>query len=119
MSLILVPVWLLLQVQPGNDTELVHAGNPIYADAIRSGFHADGATIKFPGPILKDGLDASQQHEVLLKLSGSSTALADLLRDSVTAPFLLKVRDRKMTDATVRIEISGSSSAKRRRAGGP
>ncbi|MGD0043783.1 MAG: hypothetical protein ABSE84_25825, partial [Isosphaeraceae bacterium] len=103
MSLILVPVWLLLQVQPGNDTEPVHAGNPVYVDAIRSGFHADGATIRFPGPILKDGLDANQQHAALLKLSGSERALADLLRDSVTAPFLLKVRDQKMTDATVRI----------------
>ena len=103
MSLILVPVWLLLQVQPGNDMEPVHAGNPVYVDAIRSGFHADGATIRFPGPILKDGLDANQQHAALLKLSGSERALADLLRDSVTAPFLLKVRDQKMTDATVRI----------------
>ena len=103
MSLILVPVWLLLQVQPGNDMEPVHAGNPVYVDAIRSGFHADGATIRFPGPILKDGLDANQQHAALLKLSGSERALADLLRDSVTAPFLLKARDQKMTDATVRI----------------
>ena len=103
MSLILVPVWLLLQVQPGNNTEPVHAGNPVYVDALRSGFHADGATIRFPGPILKDGLDANQQHAALLKLSGSERALADLRRDSVTAPFLLKVRDRKMTDATVRI----------------
>lgn len=103
MSLILVPVWLLLQVQPGTDTEPAHAGNPVYVDALRSGFHADGATIRFPGPILKDGLDANQQHAALLKLSGSERALADLLRDSVTAPFLLKVRDRKMTDATVRI----------------
>jgi len=103
MILILVPVWLLLQVQPGNDMEPVHEGNPVYVDAIRSGFHADGATIRLPGPILKDGLDANQQHAALLKLSGSERALADLLRDSVTAPFLLKVRDQKMTDATVRI----------------
>jgi hypothetical protein len=103
MNLILVSVWLLLQVQPGNDMEPVHAGNPVYVDAIRSGFHADDVTIRFPGPILKDGLDANQQHAALLKLSGSERALADLLRDSVTAPFLLKVRDQKMTDATVRI----------------
>ena len=68
-----------------------------------SGFHADGATIRLPGPILKDGLDAGQQHAALLKLSGSERALADLLRDSVTAPFLLKVRDQKTTDATVRM----------------
>ena len=103
MCLYLVPVWLLLQVQPGNDAEPVHAGNPVYADAIRSGFHADGATIKLPEPILRDGFDVSRQHEALLKLSGSATALSDLLRDSVTAPFLLKVHDQKTTDATVRI----------------
>ena len=70
---------------------------------LRSGFKADGATIKFPGPILKDGLDAGQQHAALLKLSGSEQALADLLRDSVTAPFILKVHDQKTTDATIRM----------------
>ena len=103
MSLILVPVWLLLQVQPGNEREPVHARNPVYVEAIRSGFHADGATVKLPGPILKDGLDADQQHAALLELTGSEKALSDLLRDSVTAPFLLKVRDQKTTDATVRV----------------
>ena len=103
MSLILLPVWLLLQVQPGNDTEPVHARNPVYADAIGTGFHANGTTFKFPGPILKDGLDANQQHAALLELSGSEKALSDLLRTSVTAPFLLKVSDQKATDATVRI----------------
>src|SRR4029077_14600397 len=30
-------------------------------------------------------------------------ALADLLRDSVTAPFILKPRDQKTTEATVRM----------------
>ena len=103
MSLILIPALLLLQVQPGNDTEPVHKANPVYADAIRAGFHAHGATIRLPVPILKDGLDADQQHATLLKLAGSERALADLLRDSVTAPFLLKVRDQKTTDATIRI----------------
>ena len=103
MRLILVLLWLLLLAKPGTDTEPIHARNPVYAEAIRSGFHADGATIKLPGSILKDGFDADQQHAVLLELCGSERAVADLLRDSVTSPFLLKVRDQKTTDATVRI----------------
>ncbi len=103
MSLILVPLWLLLQVQPGNDTEPAHLKNPVYADAVRAGFQADGVTIRLPEPILKDGLDAGLQHVALLKLCGSERALEDLLRDSVTAPFLLKVHDQKTSDATIRI----------------
>ncbi len=103
MSLILVPLWLLLQVQPGNQTEPAHDRNPLYADAVRAGFLADGVTVKLPAPILKDSLDAGQQHEVLLELCGSERPLEDLLRDSVTAPFLLKVRDQKSSNATIRI----------------
>jgi hypothetical protein len=103
MSIILIPLCLLLQVQPGIDAEPVHQGNPIFAEALRSGFQADGATITFPAPILKDGLEAGQQHAALLKLSGSERALADLLRDSVTAPFILKLRDQKTKVATVRM----------------
>jgi hypothetical protein len=103
MNLILIPLCFLLQAQPGSDTELAHQRNPIFVEALRSGFHADGATIKFPSPILKDGLDPGQQHAALLKLSGSEAALADLLRDSVTAPFILKLRDQKTTDATFRM----------------
>ena len=103
MSLILIPFCLLLQVQPGTDTEPPHQRNPIFAEALRSGFHADGATVTLPAPILKDGLDAGQQRAALLKLSGSEAALADLLRDSVTAPFILKLRDQKTTAATVRM----------------
>lgn len=103
MSLILIPVFLLLQMQPGPEMEPAHKRNPIFVEALRSGFHADGATIKFPAPILKDGLDPGQQHAALLTLSGSEAALADLLRDSVAAPFILKLRDQKTTDATVRM----------------
>jgi hypothetical protein len=103
MRLILIVLWVPLQTKPGTDTESIHARNPVYAEAIRSGFHADGATIKLPGPILKDGFDADQQHAALLELCRTERAVADLLRDSVTAPFLLKVRDQKSTDATVRI----------------
>jgi hypothetical protein len=103
MSLILVPIWLLLQAKTGLDMEPVHARNPVFVDAIRTGFKTEGSAVTFPGPILKDGFDAARQHAALVELSGSEMALADLLRDSVTAPFLLKVRDQRTSDATVRI----------------
>jgi hypothetical protein len=103
MSMILVPVWLLLQAKHGLDTEPVHARNPVFADAILTGFKAEGSAFTFPGPLLRDGIDAGQQHVVLVELTGSERALADLLRDSVTAPFLLKVHDQRTTDSTMRI----------------
>jgi hypothetical protein len=101
--MILLAFWLPLLAQPGNGTELAHQKNPVYLDALRSGLQLDGATVKLPGPILKDGLNAEQQNAALLELCGSEWALADLVRDSVTAPFLLKTRDLKTKDGTVRI----------------
>lgn len=103
MNLILLPFWLLLQVPPGSPADAGHARNLVYADTINSGFGADGSTVKLPAPILKDGLDANQQHAALLELTGSERALSELLRDSVTAPSVLKVRDHKTTNTTIRI----------------
>jgi len=39
----------------------------------------------------------------LREVVSSDRALEDLLRDSVTAPYVIKVRDMKTTDATIRI----------------
>ena len=103
-ALILVLLWLLLLAQPGTDTEPAHARNPVYAEAIRSGFHADGATIKLPAfdPEGRTLMPTSSMRRCLSSVV-RSRAVADLLRDSVTSPFLLKVRDQKTADATVRI----------------
>jgi hypothetical protein len=95
-------LWLT-QVQPRIDIEARHLSNPIYSEAIRSGWSAAGSKVEFPSPILKDGLPAQAQREAILNLAGSEEALANLLRDSVTAPFILKVHDQKATEATVRI----------------
>ncbi len=103
MSLFLLAFWLLFPVSTGNEREPEHARNPIYAQAMKSGFPAEGGAVKLPAPLVKDGLDATQQHAALLQLTGSEKALSDLLRDSVTAPFLLKVRDQKTKEATIRI----------------
>ena len=56
-----------------------------------------------PAPLLKDGQEADAQQAALLGVAGSEQALSDLLRDSVTAPFILKVHDAKADDGTVRL----------------
>jgi hypothetical protein len=103
MKIIPLILMLLGPSQVGGDMELAHQRNQIYAELLRAGFPSGGVSVRFPGPILKEGMDASAQHDALLKLSGSEGALTDLLRDSVAAPFILKVRDEKTEQATVRV----------------
>jgi hypothetical protein len=48
-------------------------------------------------------MNADQQRAAMLGVSGSERALDDLLRDSVTAPFVMKVHDLRTDDSTVRL----------------
>ena len=82
-----MPVLLMLQVQPGHDTEPVHAANPIYIDAIRSGFQAECSAVNCPRPILRTDSTPASSVRRCWKLAGSEPALEDLLRESVTARF--------------------------------
>jgi hypothetical protein len=103
--MIITPLTLMLlaQVQPRIDVEPGHQGNPLYTVALKSGWSGAGVKVEFPGPILQDGLDDEGQHQAILEIARSNRALADLLRDSVTAPFILKVHDQKGKNATIRI----------------
>jgi hypothetical protein len=94
---------LVAQVQPRTHVEPGHRANSIYAAAVQDGWTAEGLHVAFPEPRLKDGLDPAAERSELVKLAGSEQVLEDLLRDSVTAPFILKVRDQKGADATIRI----------------
>lgn len=80
-----------------------HARNPVFTAVVRDGVELGGANVRLPAPLLTDGLDAEAQRAALLKLAGSERALADLLRDSVTAPFILKVHDARRDDGIVRL----------------
>ena len=55
-----------------------------------------------PAPRLVDGQDADAQRAALREVAGSDRALDDLLRDSVTAPYIIKVHDVKTSGATIR-----------------
>jgi len=80
-----------------------HEKNTVFAALIRDGFDLGGQRIRLPAPLLKDEQGAEEQHTALLGLAGSERALSDLLRDSVTAPYILKVHDIKADGGIVRV----------------
>jgi hypothetical protein len=98
VSLLLFPGLASLAIAAESD----HARNPAFATLVREGVELGGVKVQLPAPLLKDGQEADVQQSALLGVVGSERALADLLRDSVTAPFILKVHDTKAEDGTVR-----------------
>lgn len=79
-----------------------HEGNPVYAELLAKGFTAGGKSVMLPQPMFRDGQSAEDQHRTLRTLTGSDRAVEAFLRDSVTAPFILKLRDEKAEGLTIR-----------------
>ncbi len=99
-----VLIGLLLFPNPSpSEMEMEHARNHILTALVHDGFDAGGTKIRLPEPQLTDGMTAEAQTEAIRKLAGGETAARDLLRDSVTAPFVLKTRDQKVPGATIRV----------------
>ena len=69
---------------------------------LKDGLAAGGKVVKLPSPTFADGLSAEGQRAALTKLAGSARAADELLHDSVSAPYLLKVRDEPADGATIR-----------------
>jgi hypothetical protein len=78
-----------------------HAANPVYKELITSGATLDGTSVRLATPLLRDGQPGDEQRGALRSMAGSDRALDDLLRDSVTAPQILKVRDEPSRDGTI------------------
>jgi hypothetical protein len=78
-----------------------HASNDVYQALIRNGVTLAGTPIAFPQPLLHDGDSPDVERAALRKLAGSDGAVAELLRNSVTAPQILRLRDEKGTDGTL------------------
>lgn len=96
--LILGVAWL--SVSP--DVTSGHERNPVYAEILAKGFTAGGRTESLPQAMFRDGQSAREQHQALRTITGSEAAVAAFLRDSVTAPFILKLRDEKAEGLTIR-----------------
>lgn len=75
------------------DLEPEHEANAIYRALIADGLDLGGTPIRFAAPLLRDGQGAEAQRKALDEFAGGRRAAEALLRDSVTAPFVLKVRD--------------------------
>ena len=75
--------------------------NPIF-DELSRGFALDGTTIKLPTPSLSDDETAESESRVLKSIAGlTKLPLDDFLRDSITAPFVLKTKDEKSASGTI------------------
>jgi hypothetical protein len=79
-----------------------HAENPVLARVLAEGLGSGGASATLPAPTFRDGQDAEGQRAALRELAGSERAAAEVLRDSVTAPVLVRLRDAKGEEATIR-----------------
>jgi hypothetical protein len=82
--------------------EPAHAQNAVFNQVLGAGFDAGGERVKLPAPRLKDGMDAAAQRAALRETAGSDAALENFLRNSITAPYIIKVHDRKQPGLTVR-----------------
>ena len=85
------------RIEPG------HAVNSVYVGALEQGLTANGATAKLPEPRLGDGQAADVQRAALREVAGTDQKLDELVRNSVTAPYIIKVHDVKAADATIRV----------------
>jgi hypothetical protein len=82
--------------------DTAHAQNPVFTDVIEHGLDAGRQNIRLPPPRFVDGQSAEAERAALREIAGSERAADDLLRDSVTAPFIIRVHDVKADSATVR-----------------
>jgi len=82
--------------------EPLHAQNAVYNQVLNQGLEAGGQTIHLPGARVLDGEDAGAQTAALREVAGSDRALDDMLRNSITAPYIIKVHDSKAPGATIR-----------------
>jgi hypothetical protein len=102
---IAIVMWAAM-VGPGDDAgrlEPEHARNPVFVGVLRDGLSTGGATYKLPAPRLRDGMAAEAQRAAMRELAGSDQRLDELIRNSVTAPYLIKVHDERAADATIRV----------------
>jgi hypothetical protein len=100
----MIATTLLLAASLAGQTQIepAHAQNSVFSQIMEAGLDSGGQKVALPRPRLSDGQNAESQRAALRDVAGSDRALDDLLRDSITAPYIIKVHDVKTTDATIR-----------------
>jgi len=92
----------LVLVNSAESVEPAHGANTIYQALIEKGLEIDGHHVRFPAPLLKDGQSGEQQLDLLRGLLESDRKVAEFIRDSVTAPHVLKVKDESTPTTLIR-----------------
>jgi hypothetical protein len=95
-------LYLGLALLVRDDSATDHDRNPFFAAVLSKGLSVGGKTVKLPEPTFRDGMTAEEQRAALTKVAGSARAVEELLHDSVSAPYILKVRDEPAEGATIR-----------------
>ena len=70
-----------------------HAANAVYRELLEGGLTLGETPVPFAAPVVGDGLSADSARAALRKIAGSASKADDMLAKSVTAPFIIKVRD--------------------------
>lgn len=92
----------LLVAGPAPPIEDAHTANPVYPSLVTGGIEIDGQAIRLPEPRFVDGQPAAVQRAELVKIAGSERAVSEFLRDSVSAPLVVRLRDEPTRDHLVR-----------------
>jgi len=82
--------------------EPAHAQNAVFRQVLKDGLKSGGQTVSLPLPRLFDGQAAEAQRAALHEVAGSDQALDAMLRNSVTAPYIIKPHDLKTSEGTIR-----------------
>jgi hypothetical protein len=78
------------------------ANNPLYVQLREKGLTLGGVHVDLPPPSLADDASEEQERATLKAIAGSTAAVKDLTRDSVTADEVLKKRSVKAKAGVVR-----------------
>lgn len=84
-------ILLLLAIEPGKAQ--AHAENPVFQAVLSEGLSVDGRKVVLPSPRFRDGMTGQEEAAELKAIAGSERAVADLLRDSISASMVLKTGD--------------------------
>jgi hypothetical protein len=82
--------------------EPAHHRNRVYVELLGPSSRLGQASASLPPPILLDGQSEADQQAAILKVAGSERMRTEMLRDSVTAPYILKVHDEPSDQAILR-----------------
>jgi hypothetical protein len=83
-------------------TEPGHASNPLYHTLRDEGWTVGKTHVAFPAPAFSDGMSADEEQTALRAIAGSDREVAELTRDSVTAPFVLRTHDLETEGGVIR-----------------